>query len=114
MLGLVPPVLGFVGLPLDVRHVTLSTGQLAAAAGALGPDILKMSAFWWCVAGIACTGVLNLGVSFYLAMKGGAAFAWHTAGGSRARDASHLAKDCENNRAASSCRPSRANNKVAN
>ncbi|RQO56921.1 recombinase [Paucibacter sp. KBW04] len=69
MLGLVPPVLGFIGLPLDVRHVTLSTGQLAAAAGALGPDILKLSAFWWCVAGIACTGVLNLGVSFYLAMK---------------------------------------------
>ncbi|MBB4843039.1 site-specific recombinase [Paucibacter oligotrophus] len=69
MLGLVPPVLGFIGIPLDVRHVTLSTGQLAAAAGALGPEVLKMGAFWWCVAGIACTGVLNLGVSFYLAMK---------------------------------------------
>jgi site-specific recombinase len=25
--------------------------------------------FWWCVAGIACTGVLNLTVSFGLAFK---------------------------------------------
>jgi site-specific recombinase len=34
MLGLVPALLGFVGLPLDVRHVTLASGQLAAALGA--------------------------------------------------------------------------------
>ena len=38
MLGLVPVVAAFFGLPLDVRHVTLSTGQLAAAVGALGLD----------------------------------------------------------------------------
>ena len=69
MLGLVPPVAAFFGLPIDVRHVTLSTGQLAAALGALGWDLLFESAFWWCVAGIACTGVLNLGVSFWLAFK---------------------------------------------
>jgi site-specific recombinase len=52
MLGLVPALLGFVGLPLDVRHVTLSTGQLAAALGALGLGALAMPAFWWCAAGI--------------------------------------------------------------
>ncbi|MBY0234118.1 MAG: site-specific recombinase, partial [Burkholderiaceae bacterium] len=69
MLGLVPPVLAFIGLPLDVRHVTLSTGQLAASVGALGFNIFHLSAFWWCVAGIAATGLLNLGVSFYLALK---------------------------------------------
>nr|WP_295081347.1 site-specific recombinase [uncultured Roseateles sp.] len=69
MLGLVPPVLAFIGLPLDVRHVTLSTGQLAASVGALGLGIFQLSAFWWCVAGIAATGLLNLGVSFYLALK---------------------------------------------
>jgi hypothetical protein len=40
MLGLVPALLGFVGLPLEVRHVTLSTGQLAAALGALGWGVL--------------------------------------------------------------------------
>lgn len=69
MLGLVPAVLGFFALPLDVRHVTLSTGQLAAAAGALGSDIVLRPDFWWCVAGIVVTGALNVGVSFYLAFK---------------------------------------------
>jgi site-specific recombinase len=69
MLGLVPAILGFLGIPLDVRHVTLATGQLGAALGALGPALLTESAFWWCVAGIAVTGVLNLTVSFWLAFK---------------------------------------------
>lgn len=69
MLGLVPALLGFVGLPLEVRHVTLASGQLAAAVSTLGWPVLADAAFWWCVAGIAVTGVLNLGVSFYLAFK---------------------------------------------
>jgi site-specific recombinase len=69
MLGLVPTLAAFVGLPLDVRHVTLSTGQLGAALGALGWGLLAEPAFWWCVAGIAVTGVLNVGVSFWLAFK---------------------------------------------
>ncbi len=67
MLGLVPALLGFVGLHLDVRHVTLASGQLGAALGALGFGIVQTPAFWWCVAGIAVTGVLNLSVSFGLA-----------------------------------------------
>jgi site-specific recombinase len=67
MLGLAPALLGFVGLPMEVRHVTLSTGQLAAALGALGPQLLQEPVFWWCVAGITATGVLNLTVSFGLA-----------------------------------------------
>ena len=67
LLGLMPPLLGFFGLPLDVRHVTLSSGQLAAALGALGAPLLREPAFWWCVAGISATGVLNLTVSFGLA-----------------------------------------------
>jgi site-specific recombinase len=69
MLGLVPALTGFLGLPLEVRHVTLSTGQLGAALGALGWPLLSEPAFWWCVAGIAVTGVLNVGVSFWLAFK---------------------------------------------
>lgn len=69
MLGLLPVVLGFFGLPLEVRHVTLGAGQLAAALGALGMDLLRQPVFWWCVAGIAVTGVLNLAVSFWLAFK---------------------------------------------
>ncbi len=69
MLGLVPAVAAFFALPVEVRHVTLSTGQLAAAVGALGFSILGQAEFWWCVAGIAVTGVLNLAVSFFLAFK---------------------------------------------
>ncbi len=69
LLGLVPVLLAFVGIPLDVRHVTLGTGQLAAAASTLGWHILAEPAFWWCVAGLAATGALNLGVSFWLALK---------------------------------------------
>jgi site-specific recombinase len=67
MLGLAPALLGFIGLPVEVRHVTLSTGQLAAALGAIGPALFQDPAFWWCVAGITVTGVLNLTVSFGLA-----------------------------------------------
>ncbi|HOM14030.1 MAG TPA: site-specific recombinase [Rubrivivax sp.] len=69
MLGLVPVLTGFFGPTLDVRHVTLSTGQLGAVAGALGWAVLHTSGFWWCVAGVAATGLLNVGVSFWLAFE---------------------------------------------
>jgi site-specific recombinase len=69
LLGLVPTLLAFVGLPLDVRHVTLSTGQLAAAASTLGWQTLQQPAFWWCAAALPLIGALNLGVSFWLALK---------------------------------------------
>ena len=67
MLGLVPAFAAFFGLGLEVRHVTLSTGQLAAAAASLGVDILRQPAFWWCAGGLVVTGLLNVGVSFYMA-----------------------------------------------
>jgi site-specific recombinase len=69
MLGLVPAVASFFALPLDVRHVTLSTGQVAAALGAEGAGLLRTPIFWWCVAGIVATGVLNVTVSFLLAFR---------------------------------------------
>lgn len=69
MLGIVPAVALFFGLPIEVRHVTLSTGQLAAAVGALGFEVLRSGPFWWCLAAVAFTGALNLGVSFFLAFK---------------------------------------------
>ncbi|PZP32523.1 MAG: recombinase [Roseateles depolymerans] len=69
MLGIVPALLGFVGLDLEVRHVTLATGQLAAAAAALGWGVLSHWPFWSCVIAIAGVGVLNVGVSFYLAFR---------------------------------------------
>jgi site-specific recombinase len=69
MLGMIPPITDFLGLQLDVRHVTLSTGQLAAAGAALGMDVWRLPAFWWCVAAIPLIGLLNLGVSFYCAFR---------------------------------------------
>jgi len=67
MLGLMPVLVEFVGPHVEVRHVTLSTGQLGAALGTFGLPLLQQSAFWWCVAGIAVTGVINVGLSFSLA-----------------------------------------------
>ncbi|MEO8526394.1 MAG: recombinase, partial [Caldimonas sp.] len=69
MLGLVPPIAHFFALPIELRHVTLGSGELAAAVGALGLGSMASAAFWWCVAGIAATGALNLTVSFYLAFR---------------------------------------------
>jgi site-specific recombinase len=69
MLGLVPTVAEFFGLPIEVRHITLASGQLAAAVGTEGVYVMQKSAFWWCVAGVAMTGALNLGVSFLLAFR---------------------------------------------
>lgn len=69
MLGMVPAILAFLGLALDVRHVTLSTGQLAAAAATLGWDALRTPAVWWCIAAIPLIGLLNICVSFYFAFR---------------------------------------------
>lgn len=69
MLGLIPAFAGFFGLGLDVRHVTLSTGQVAAASAALGLAVLHQSAFWWAVATLPLLGALNVTVSFYLAFR---------------------------------------------
>jgi len=68
LLGMSPVVAAFFGLPIDVRHVTLSTGSLALAASSLGLDVFGSAAIWLAVAGIAAIGVLNLGVSFTLAL----------------------------------------------
>jgi site-specific recombinase len=63
------PVIGrFFGLPLDVRHVTLSTGAVTLGICALGPA--NIGAWTWVsvVTGIAIIGLLNFGVSFALAL----------------------------------------------
>lgn len=46
MLGLVPVIATFFGLGLDVRHVTLSAGQIAAACATLGLEVLHQPGFW--------------------------------------------------------------------
>lgn len=68
MLGMTPALGRFLGLPLDVRHVTLSAGFLAAAVSSLGTDALGTGAFAWALGGILSMAVLNVGVSFALAL----------------------------------------------
>jgi len=67
LLGFVPAIGSFLGIPLDVRHVTLSTGTLALAAASFGRDWLYRGWFLFTVVGVAATFVLNLGVSFSIA-----------------------------------------------
>lgn len=68
LLGLSPAVFSFLGLPLDVRHVTLSTGSLVAAVMGLGLHVFSELSFWLAVAGIGSMAALNLAVSFGLAL----------------------------------------------
>jgi site-specific recombinase len=67
LLGFVPAFGSFLGIPLDVRHVTLSTGTLALAAASFGRDWLYRGWFLYTLLGIAVTFALNLGVSFSIA-----------------------------------------------
>ena len=69
MLGLVPAFVSFFGIGLDVRHVTLSAGQVAAAAASIGWPVLREPALWWAVAAVPVIGALNVSVSFYLAFR---------------------------------------------
>jgi site-specific recombinase len=67
LLGFTPEIARFFGLPLDVRHVTLSTGMLALAAARYGTSAFGHDWLYSAVAGIGITFVLNLGVSFSIA-----------------------------------------------
>jgi site-specific recombinase len=67
MLGMLPAFGLFLGIPLDVRHVTLNSGMFAFAACAHDGPLLSWQAIW-AVAGIACMFVLNLSVSFALSL----------------------------------------------
>ncbi|GGH02848.1 site-specific recombinase [Silvibacterium dinghuense] len=67
LLGFTPEIAHFFGLPLDVRHVTLNTGMLALAAARYGTGAFGAHWFYYAVAGIGITFVLNLGVSFAIA-----------------------------------------------
>ena len=57
----------FFGLPIDVRHVTLSSGTLALAAARFGTASLGDRWFYHAAVGIAVIFVLNLFVSFIIA-----------------------------------------------
>jgi len=64
MLGMMPAVGRFTGLPFDVRHVTLNSGILALAAAGLEVSDRGTGLIIWAIAGIATMFVLNPSVSF--------------------------------------------------
>lgn len=68
MLGMTPAVGHFLGLPLDVRHVTLNAGVLSLATTSLGRRWFGEGAFVHGLAGVGVMFVLNLSVSFLLAL----------------------------------------------
>ena len=72
LLGFIPVVFKFAGLPIEVRHVTLQTASLTLAAASLyvdDPATFHWSAVAWGFAGILVIGALNFGISFALALR---------------------------------------------
>ena len=67
LLGFTPVMGHFFGLPLDVRHVTLSTGTLALAVAHFGTQSVGRTWFYQAAAGIGVIFILNLFVSFSIA-----------------------------------------------
>jgi site-specific recombinase len=67
LLGFAPVIGYFFGVPLDVRHVTLSSGTLALAAAQSGREALVSPWLYYAMAGIGVVFVLNLFVSFTIA-----------------------------------------------
>jgi site-specific recombinase len=67
LLGFAPEFGKFFGLPIDVRHVTLSTGTLALSVAHFGARSIERTWFYEAIAGIAVIFVLNLFVSFSIA-----------------------------------------------
>jgi site-specific recombinase len=67
LLGFTPVIGKFFGIPLDVRHVTLSTGTFALSVAHFGVRSIERGWFYEAVAGIAVIFILNLFVSFSIA-----------------------------------------------
>jgi Site-specific recombinase len=68
MLGMTPAIGHLLGAPLDVRHVTLNSGVLSLASASLGRCWFSEGMFLRGIAGVAVRFVLNLSVSFLLAL----------------------------------------------
>jgi site-specific recombinase len=68
LLGLAPKILAFLGLPIEVRHVTLGMGTVAFALSSLKMQAFETNAGLWALLGILGIGGMNLLVSFALAM----------------------------------------------
>lgn len=68
LLGFMPQYLKFLGIPLEVRHVTLSSGSFAASLPFLNPALLTWQELTNSIVGLLLIGVINISVSFTLAL----------------------------------------------
>jgi site-specific recombinase len=69
LLGLVPFMSVFAGIPIEVRHITLAGASLAYDVSALAWNrAMPWADTGWAVLGLAATGLLNFGVSFALGL----------------------------------------------
>jgi site-specific recombinase len=69
LLGLLPFLGAFAGLPLEVRHITLASASLTYDISALAwRGEVPWAAIIWALLGLLATGILNFSVSFALGM----------------------------------------------
>jgi len=68
LLGSTHVVGKFFGAPLEVRHLTLSAATLGFAVSSMAQQGLEARDVLWPIAGVACIGIMNFGVSFALAL----------------------------------------------
>lgn len=69
MLGLLPFVSVFAGVPVEVRHITLASASLAYDVSSIAWNgTLPWPDLWWAGCGLAATGLLNFSVSFALGL----------------------------------------------
>ena len=70
LLGFMPVVFAFMGLHIEVRHVTLSAASLGlCAAQAMSSGIWPWRELLWALLGILGIGICNFGISFDLALR---------------------------------------------
>jgi len=70
LLGFMPVVFAFMGLPIEVRHVTLSAASLSfALSEQLADGTLALGPALWAALGVLLIGACNFSVSFILAFR---------------------------------------------
>jgi site-specific recombinase len=69
LLGLLPFVGVFAGLPLEVRHITLASASVTYDVSSLAwRGAVPWPAVFWAIGGLLATGLLNFSVSFTLGL----------------------------------------------
>lgn len=71
LMGFMPLVFAFIGLAIEVPHVSLNAGAFAIGVGALltSGELAPAADVGWGLAGIASIGAMNILVSFALALR---------------------------------------------